>query len=53
MITNVVLENVTLSAPEGLTIRNARGVQLRDVKVTTQTGEKIIAQNAEIQGEAK
>ncbi len=53
MITNVVLEDVELSAPQGLTIRNARGVQLKNVKITTKKGDKIIAQNAEIQGEAE
>ena len=53
VITNVVLEKVELSAPEGLTIRNAKGVQLRNVKIQAEKGEKIIAQSAEIQGQAQ
>jgi polygalacturonase len=50
MITNVVLDHVELTAPEGLTIRNAKGVQLNNVKINTERGDKIIVQNAEIEG---
>jgi polygalacturonase len=50
MITNVILDHVELSAPEGLTIRNAKGVQLKNVKISATTGEKIIVQNAEVEG---
>ena len=48
MVTNVVLENVQISAPTGLTIRNAKGIQLKNVKIDVQQGEKVIIKNAEV-----
>jgi polygalacturonase len=50
LITNVVLDHVDLTAPEGFTIRNAKGVQLNNVKINQKEGERIIVQNAEVQG---
>jgi polygalacturonase len=50
MITNVILENVELTAPTGLTIRNARAVQLKNVKIKTSEGEKVVMENAEVEG---
>lgn len=48
-IENVLLENVTLTAEKtGLEIRNARGVELRNVKITAQQGPPVIEQNAEV-----
>jgi polygalacturonase len=48
VITHVTLENVELSAPEGLTVRNATSVELKSVKIDVERGEKIISQNAQI-----
>jgi polygalacturonase len=50
LITNVVLENVQLTALEGLTIRNAKGVQLKNVRIHQKQGDKISVQNADVQG---
>ena len=50
MVSNVVLDHVELTAPEGLTIRNAKGVQLKDVKIKVSRGEKIVVQDAEVEG---
>ena len=48
-IENVLLENVTLTAEKtGLEIRNARGVELRNVKIAAQQGPPVIEQNAEV-----
>lgn len=50
LITDVVLENVTIKAPKGLTIRNAK-VTLKNVKIEVQEGPPFILQNnAEVTG---
>jgi hypothetical protein len=33
-----------------LTIRNARAVQLKNVKIKTSEGEKVVMENAEVEG---
>jgi hypothetical protein len=48
--TNIVLENVELIAPTGLTIRNAKGVRLKNVKVTVEKGQPFIVENSEVDG---
>jgi polygalacturonase len=48
LISDLILENVSLSAPTGLTIRNAKNVELRNVKVTVQKGEPLILENAQV-----
>jgi polygalacturonase len=49
-ITDVVLENVTITAPKGLIIRNAK-VTLKNVKIIVQEGEPFILQeNAAVVG---
>jgi len=50
LISNVVLDRVELTAPEGLTIRNAKSVQLKGVKINVDHGEKVVVQNAEVEG---
>ncbi|MFO1487793.1 MAG: glycoside hydrolase family 28 protein [Verrucomicrobiota bacterium] len=50
LVENVVLENVTIAAKEGLVIANAKGVQLKNVKITVKQGETIIHENAQIEG---
>lgn len=48
--TNIVLENVEVTAPVGLAIRNAKGVRLKNVKVTVEKGEPFIVENSEVEG---
>jgi polygalacturonase len=49
-ISNVVLENVQLSAATGLTIRNARGIAFKNSKVAAAKGEPVLAENAQVEG---
>ena len=42
------LEYVRLSAPIGLTIRNAKSVELRQVTIEVQKGEPLIFNSAEV-----
>ncbi|HEY1489548.1 MAG TPA: glycoside hydrolase family 28 protein, partial [Verrucomicrobiae bacterium] len=48
-ISNVVFENVQISAPKGLTVRNARGIQLKNSKILAADGVPIISDNARIE----
>jgi hypothetical protein len=43
----------TTAERAGLSIRNAKGVELKNVKVTTKNGQPIIVQDAELKGLAK
>jgi len=48
-VENLVLENVEIAAADtGLEIRNAKGVELRNVKVTPKKGAPIIVQDADV-----
>jgi polygalacturonase len=47
-LTELVLENVHLSAPVGLTIRNAKSVELRQVTIEVQKGEPLMLKSAEV-----
>jgi polygalacturonase len=49
-ISNVVLENVRISSPTGLSIKNAKGVQFINVQVTTKEGPPFILENAQVKG---
>ena len=50
-ISDVVLENVRITAATtGLTIKNARGVQFKNVTVINKKGPPIIADNAQVEG---
>jgi polygalacturonase len=49
-ISNVVLENVTISAAKGFEIRNAKAVQLKNVSVKAAQGEPFLLKNAEVEG---
>lgn len=49
-IENLVMENVTLTAKDGLMIANAKGVKLKNVKIIPQKGEPIRTFNAEVEG---
>ena len=50
LVSNVVLENVKISAATGLSIRNAKGIQLKNVQVTAQRGESFLVQDAQVEG---
>jgi polygalacturonase len=49
-ISNVVFENVQISAATGLTIHNAKGIVFKDSAVTTSGGPAYSAENAEVEG---
>jgi hypothetical protein len=49
-ITGVVLENVKISAAKSFEIRNARGVELKNVTVTVPKGEAFKLNNAQVEG---
>jgi polygalacturonase len=48
-ISNVVFENVQISSPRGLTVRNAEGVQFKNSKILAADGVPIISENARIE----
>jgi polygalacturonase len=50
LVSNVVLENVQITAKTGLTIANAKGVQLKNVKIVVEQGEPVILHNAQVEG---
>ena len=50
LVENLVLENINLTATEGLTIANAKGIQLRRVQINAAKGEPIIRDHAQIEG---
>ncbi|MCX8090968.1 MAG: glycoside hydrolase family 28 protein [Verrucomicrobiae bacterium] len=49
-VENVLMENVTIRAKTGLTIANAKGVKLVNVKVIPEKGEPFIVLKAEVEG---
>lgn len=49
-ISNVVFENVQISAATGLTIKNARGIQFKNSSITVNGGPTYKAENAEVEG---
>jgi hypothetical protein len=49
-ISNVLLENVNISAAKSFVIRNARAIQLRQVSVTVAAGQPFQLENAEVSG---
>jgi len=53
-ISNVVLEDVNITAGKSFAIRNARGIQFKHVTVTVAGGAPFALENAEVSGwEAK
>ena len=51
LISDVVLENVRITAATtGLSIRNAKGIQFKDVQITPQEGPPCILDNAQVEG---
>ena len=50
-ISDVVLENVEITAAtKGLSIKNAKGVQLKNVKITNKEGLPVVTENAQVAG---
>jgi polygalacturonase len=50
-ISNVVLENVEIdAATKGLNIKNAKGVQFKNVKITNKEGLPVVTENAQVAG---
>jgi hypothetical protein len=49
-ITNVVFDNVQISAVTGLTIRNAKGIVFKNSSVTVKNGAAFSAENTEVEG---
>jgi polygalacturonase len=49
-ISNVTFDNVQISAPKGMTIRNAKGIQFKDSKISVAGGAPVILENAEVNG---
>jgi len=50
MISNVVLENVQISAAKSFEIHNARGIQLKNVAVSVKKGPPFATENAQVEG---
>jgi polygalacturonase len=49
-ITNVVFENVRITASTGFVIRNAKGIVFKNSSVTVKKGEPLILENAQVEG---
>lgn len=49
-ISNVVFENVQISSPKGLSIRNAKGIRFINSKILAADGAPVISDNAQIDG---
>ena len=49
-VSDVVLENIHIKAPSGMTIQNAKAVKLNNVKVEAAQGQPFILENAEVEG---
>ena len=49
-ISNVVLENVHISADKGFEIRNARGIQFKNSSVKVSQGAQYLGEDAEVEG---
>ena len=47
-VEDLQLENVHLSAPQGLAVRNARGITFKKVTIQVQRGEPVRLENAEV-----
>jgi polygalacturonase len=51
LISDVVLENVQITATTtGLQVRNAKGIQLKNVQITTASGPALVEENAQVEG---
>jgi polygalacturonase len=53
VVSNVVLENVRITAETGLNIANAKGIQLKNVVVSVKEGPPFTTENAQVEGLAR
>ena len=53
VVSNLTLENVQISAPAGLTVRNAKEIRAKNVKIEAAKGEPFLLENASVEGSAK
>jgi polygalacturonase len=49
-VSDVIFENVKISAATGLTIRNAKGIEFKNSSVTVKSGPRLHTENAEVAG---
>jgi polygalacturonase len=49
-VSNVKLNNVSISAKEGMKIYNAKGIQFTNSTITVQKGEKVLLYDAQVSG---
>ncbi len=47
-IENIVFENVRITATKGLTVRDARAIQLKQSTITPRQGPSLITEHAEV-----
>jgi polygalacturonase len=50
VVSNVTLDNIQISAPAGLTVRNAKEVRVRNAKVEAAKGQPFLLENASVEG---
>jgi len=50
LVSNVVLDNVRITAETGLTIRDAKGIQFKNSTISVKAGPLFSAENAEVEG---
>lgn len=49
-ISNVVFENVQITAPTGMVIKNASGIQFINSKISVSSGAPVITENTQVEG---
>jgi polygalacturonase len=49
-ISNVVFENVQISAPKGLAVRNAKGIRFNNSRIVVASGPPVVLENAQVDG---
>jgi polygalacturonase len=50
LISDVVLEKVEIHSSTGMTIKNAHGIELKNVRVTPKSGAPYLLENAQVEG---
>ncbi len=49
-VTDIILENVHISAATGFTVKNAKGIHFRNVQISPAKGPPLMTENAQVQG---
>jgi len=47
---NITLDNVQITAATGLEVRNAKGIDFKNVKITVKKGEPVMVKDATVSG---